>query len=211
MIKKSILAGVLIALAMTMYAKIGNASPYDGDVHTLMAILYKPIAAGIFAFALTYIKEQGLPLFTGKAGTDFSKKDLFLKVLPSNLLGCFIVTFPLIFTESGYEKNFQLIINGLTNDEFYAVFIKAIFCGALMRIACNSKSIYVTIGCVFAFLMSGFYHCIALSAAFFGAIGESFDGMAIPWILIAVIGNWVGAFGVSYFKCEKWTIKGKSE
>jgi formate/nitrite transporter FocA (FNT family) len=191
-IKRSILAGAIIAMAMTMYC-----ATVVVDIYTKLA------GAAVFAFALTYVKEQGLPLFTGKAGTDFPQKHLWGIVLPFNCLGSFLVTFPLGFC--GYADNFKIIEQSAAGDTIPNMLIKAIFCGALMRIACSSKSGYVTMGCVFAFLASGFYHSIALSGALFGSIGNStlseynIKG-AIILLTVACIGNVIGAYFVTFFK-----------
>ncbi|MDR0918765.1 MAG: formate/nitrite transporter family protein [Oscillospiraceae bacterium] len=201
MFKRSILAGLMIALAMVLYTKTLTLS------NTFGSDLYKMAGAVIFAFALTYVKEQGLPLFTGKTGTDFSQKALWAVVLPFNLIGSALIAIPATFC--GY-KDFEILYNATVNDTPENMLFKAILCGALMRVACSSSSVYVTIGCVFAFLMSGFYHSIALSAVYFANLCTNADfnlGRYSMLIAIAVVGNFLGGCLITFLKDEKLVFK----
>lgn len=217
MFYNSILAGICIGLAMVMYV---NLCILITEYNYL--ILPKIAGAGFFAFALCYIKEQSLPLFTGRAGTPFPLKHLFGIVLPGNLIGTFIIGISCYFIDTDWI--FCDLLDAPLNDNAITTAFKAILCGALMRIACDSKSIYVTVGCVFAFLISGFYHSIALSVSIFGTVLETVSGGSDPYpyitsnellaltaaIIVIIIGNLLGAYLITFLKEGKINVKSDS-
>lgn len=206
MFLNSILAGICIGLAMVMYA---NLCIVITDYNNYL-ILPKIAGAGFFAFALCYIKEQSLPLFTGRAGTPFPLKQLFGIVLPGNLIGTFIIGISCYFMNMDWI--FFDFLNATLNYNPITVIIKAILCGILMRVACDSKSIYVTVGCIFTFLMSGLYHSIALSVSIFGTLIDTISDSRNPFVtssellalivtlIIVIIGNWLGAYLAALLK-----------
>ena len=136
------IAGVLISIAMFFFGSVDN----------------KLFGAAVFGFALLFIKEQGFALFTGRAGT--GTKGTWYKTLPLNLIGVAIVAFALmsLCPEGLYITAFKI-----TSDSMINLIIKGIMCGALMRVACSTKEKLITLGCVIVFLISGFYHSIAVS------------------------------------------------
>jgi hypothetical protein len=136
------IAGVLISIAMFFFGTVEN----------------KLFGAAVFSFALLFIKEQGFALFTGRAGTGI--KGTWYKTLPLNLIGVAAVAFALMPLCS---ESFYIIAYKITSDSILNIVIKGLVCGALMRVACTTKEKLITIGCVIAFLISGFYHSIAVS------------------------------------------------
>lgn len=68
------------------------------------------------------------------------------------------------------------------------VFLQAVLCGILMTMATRvSSPKYVTIGCVAAFILAGFNHCIADSFYFAACLPES-----IPYLVLITAGNTLG-------------------
>lgn len=68
------------------------------------------------------------------------------------------------------------------------VLLGAVLCGILMTMATRASSPkYVTIGCVAAFILAGFNHCIADSFYFAACLPRS-----IPYLLLITAGNTLG-------------------
>lgn len=170
--KKSIMAGILISMG----------------VCALLNSQYSYLAMILFAFGLYTICKYQLDLFTGKCGYVINAvtwkdcvKILFINLLVAYICGLFIAT-PEI-TE--YAKQ---IVSKWNISILYMV--KSIFCGMIMFIAVETYKKGSLLGIFFGvplFIICGFQHCIANAAIMGAAITIS------PVIIIAIIGNWIGA------------------
>lgn len=186
--KKSILAGLLIAIA-------GYANLIVGGIP----------GACIFAFGLLSICALGLNLFTGKAGscdftihyTENSPFYLFLDIFCINIFAVIFAGIILPYNQKAAET-VAIIIQDRVTCPLYVAFIKAIFCGLIMEIAVyiykNNKSYLGILFGVPLFILCGFYHCIA--DMFYMAYDASINKILYiecygTW-LISVIGNFVG-------------------
>lgn len=186
--KKSILAGLLIAIA-------GYANLIVGGIP----------GACIFAFGLFSICAMRLNLYTGKAGScDFtfhykenSISHLFLTVFCINILAVFLAGIILPYNSKAAEAA-ALIIQNRVTCPLHIAFIKAIFCGIIMEIAVyifkTTKNYLGVVYGVPLFILCGFYHCIA--DMFYIAYDISINKIIYidcwtTW-LISVIGNFVG-------------------
>ena len=173
----SILAGILISIGGLVYL---NVQGVYGSV--------------LFSFGLITIIYYKLRLFTGKAG--FFKLislsewfDLFL-ILLGNLVGCMILAY--IIGEHDMASNLldDRITDGQTNN-----FLKAIGCGFIMTLIVNAGRLGNYLMVVFgvaAFILCGFYHCIADAYYMFSAESYLRDLYILDYYPLVVLGNLVG-------------------
>lgn len=170
-LNKSILGGIAIGLGCWIFLMIEN-----------------PIAAALlFSCGLLAVRLYKLNLFTGKTQYlwrhQFSIKD-YLVTLLGNLIGITLIVF--CSNLIGTEKVQAIAINKATQS-IPVTLSKGIGCGMLMSLAtCSTSPLWLSSGCVLAFILAGFNHCIA--DFFYLLAGQQFT---INW-LFTVIGNIIG-------------------
>ncbi|MDR1017812.1 MAG: formate/nitrite transporter family protein [Lachnospiraceae bacterium] len=180
-IRKSILAGFMISMGGTAFLFQEN----------------KLIGSCLFTIGLFAIVFFSLSLFTGKIGTINKTNwvDILLTLI-FNFLGTFIFGYFIyvLYYDKIAIKAIALVSSKATLPMPFT-FFSAICCGILMYIAVlgykegNHPVISVALP-VIVFINCGFDHCIA-NAFYFAAGG--FNPKFIPYLLVAIAGNTVGA------------------
>jgi formate/nitrite transporter FocA (FNT family) len=183
-LKKSISAGILIGFAGFIYLNVGGV-----------------LGSLLFSIGLILVCKFGLNLYTGKAGSvkldilDWHVNLLGLgKILVGNIIGTIIVS---IFTHNLIDPS--QIISVRSQSDIYTAFILGIGCGVLMEFAVwgwkNAESkiegMIIIMMCVTAFIMSGFYHCIADSYYYACSVING-NGMSLGVYLVTILGNFLG-------------------
>ncbi len=149
----TILAGMMISLGCILYLNIGG-----------------PLGAFCFAIGLMSVVLYQFRLFTGKAGLLATKEITPLdltKVWIGNLIGVFVMVLICSFLPNHdvLLERCQMIMASREAVGFLGSFILAIPCGILMYMAVsapnNPMRLFYICMCVVAFILGGFYHCIA--------------------------------------------------
>lgn len=170
--RKSIAAGVLIAMAAYLYV-------LQTDV----------IGAALFGFGLCMVCLFELDLFTGKIGYFGALNLPYLKILLGNLIGCALVCLALRVNPAGIESAIA-IAEKKAALSWSAALVNGFFCGVLMYVAVASWKKGLRSGCflcVTVFILCRFEHSIA-----------DFSYMALAWVwsvnlIWIVLGNALGA------------------
>lgn len=167
---KSILAGIFVGLAATVYLKVGGV-----------------VGAILFAFGLLCVVHFKTPLFTGQAGFVQDIKDLrnLLYIIIGNIIGCFLVS---LLPITGIDAT--SIIESRISSGYFNCFLLAIGCGFIMTIivkAARDGNIIPLLFGIPVFILIGFYHSIA-------DIFYIFESSIVDYIeyICIVIGNFVG-------------------
>ena len=196
LISKSILAGLLISLAGIVYLNCPE----------------KIVGALLFSLGLISVILLEANLFTGKIGYVNSKQSILesLLILVFNLVAAAIVG--LIYRcGSGAAASIAESKLLVFSESWWLTGLKAIGCGAAIYLAVEgykkSKSLIPTILGVMVFILAGWNHCIA--DCFYMAAGSS-SALAIPYLLVVIVGNSIGSLlirllqrGVSTDKKDK--------
>ena len=175
LITKSVLAGVLIALAGILYVN----SPS------------KEIGAILFSIGLISVILLEANLFTGKVGYVNSKQDVFdLSImLLFNLVSAFLVG--LIYRSGNGSISIMEI---KVEKDLWKVFLDSIGCGMLIYLAVElykkTKSLIPVILGVVAFILAGFEHCVA-NMFYIGA--SELKLIYFGYSLIYIVGNAIGS------------------
>ena len=170
-LQKSIYGGLAIGLGCWLFLTIKNSI----------------LGALLFSCGLLAVRIYKLNLFTGKTQFLWDHQFLirdYLITLIGNLIGImFIVCFSgLIGTEQ-----VQIVAKSKAMQSVMVALIKGIGCGMLMSLATYPDSpLWLSAGCVLAFILAGFNHCIA--DFFYLLAGQHFT---INWFF-TVIGNIIG-------------------
>ena len=178
LITKSVLAGVLIALAGLIYLKVDN----------------KIIGSFLFSLGLYAVLEYQGKLFTGMIGNVNSKQTALDCVLALifNLLA--VICIGLIVRLTLGEN---LVFDTIVSQSWYQVLIKSCVCGCLIHLACtiykSTKNPLIIVLCVMAFILSGSLHSIA--CGFYLTLGN-ISWKAVLYFFIIIIGNSIGALGI---------------
>jgi len=175
-IYKSILAGILIALAGVIYLNCEN----------------KIIGSMLFSIGLIAVILLQANLYTGKIGyvvdNTVKLKDCLI-ILFINLLSAFIVG--IIYK---YCVGTSQAIVSRYDKSYSRLLLDGVLCGALIYIAVEgykvTKNILVVILAVMAFILSGSEHCIA-DAFYYGC--SDFDVKGLLVLLFVIIGNSFGS------------------
>ena len=179
-LKKSILAGICIAIGSLVYLN------YQG-----------PIGAILFATGLFSILLLNLNLYTGKIGYINSFKELLTMglIILGNFIGCCIMfAFP-------YSATAEMIIGLKMFSPIYLIFVKSFLCGILIYIAVEGykKKIYlITLLSIPTFILIGAEHSIANICFFIAARYFSFE--AFVFFIIVIIGNALGSICIHRWK-----------
>jgi len=192
---KSILAGVLIALAGAIYLVFTNNPNIPVD-HQFFANV-----AGAFLFSIGLIAVIALKanLYTGKIGyVDTKNKALrAFWMLLINLGIAFLIG--LLFRGANVQE-FAPMASRLAKP-WYKMFFDGFGCGVLIYLAVElynkTKSFLPVILCVMAFILSGAEHCIA-DAFYYGAGQLTWQGLG--YLGLAVLGNTVGSIAIHWLQ-----------
>ena len=172
---KSILAGVLIALAGIFYVNCEN----------------KYIGAFLFSLGLISVVFLEAKLFTGVIGYCNSKKSFrdAAVILLFNVISAFVVG--LIYRAGNGSIS---IMENIINRSPLRVFLESIGCGICIYLSVElykkSKSIFPLVLGVMAFILAGFTHCIAISF-YIGA--SELKLIHFGYLLICIVGNSIGS------------------
>ena len=183
LIKKSAAASLLIGLGDFALLKLGE-----------------PLGPIIFAFGLLGVCYLGLNLFTGKCGFLFEDKlkprDLLI-ILAANLVFGYLIG--LIFRAADPFVVDAAVDKVLGWEFTFAFFVRSLLCGIIMYLAVKMYKKGTPVGIVFGiplFIFCGFQHCIA-NVITLGVAAE------FSWTLIlAILGNFLGAIFMSYISTE---------
>lgn len=171
MIKKSILASILIGFGVAALLFLGN-----------------PLGPVLFAFGLMSVCYLQANLYTGKAGYYWKdKKAELAKILIINLAAGYIFGLLLGYSSPQLIPVAQETIASWTfSIEF---FIRSVFCGMIMYICVELFKRGTLVGVLYGvplFIFCKFPHCIANIITL---------GVTMTWdwsIILAIIGNFVG-------------------
>jgi len=184
LLKKSAAAALLIALGDYVLLKLGN-----------------PLGPFLFALGLLGVCYLGANLFTGKCGFLFEDKldplDLII-ILLANLLAGWL--FGLFFSFLDPEVASAAAGKVASWDFSFTFFGKSLLCGVVMYVAVKMYKAGTPLGILFGiplFIFCSFQHCIANVIT----LGVA---RAFSWtLLLAILGNFLGAIGASYLICSK--------
>ena len=196
LIVKSILAGLLISLAGIVYLNCPE----------------KIVGSLLFSLGLISVILLEANLFTGKIGYVNSKQSILdsLLILVFNLVAATIVG---LIYRCGSDAATPIVESKLLvfSETWWLTGLKSIGCGAAIYLAVEgykkSKSLIPVILGVMVFILAGWNHCIA--DCFYMAAGSS-SALAIPYLLVVIVGNSIGSLlirllqlGVSTDKKDK--------
>lgn len=176
LITKSILAGVLIALAGIIYLNCSD----------------KVVGSFLFSFGLCLVVILEANLYTGKVGYIKSVDDLsevvFMLIL--NLISAFLVG--LLSGMGPMHDSAAAIVTTKLETEWWITLLKSIGCGICIYGAVEgykkTKSFIPVILGVMCFILAGFNHVVAdafyIGAARFGSL---------QYLLLVAVGNAIGS------------------
>ena len=179
LITKSILAGLLIALAGITY----------------LNCLDKTVGSLLFSLGLISVILLEAKLFTGVIGYINSKRSILdsLVILIFNLVTAIVVG----FIYRGSSDAAVMIAESkllVFSETWWLIFLKAIGCGAAIYLSVESykqsKSLIPVILGVMTFILAGWNHCIA--DCFYMAAGAT-DLLALLYLLVVIVGNSIGS------------------
>ena len=191
-ILKSILAGVLIALAGVVYLSCTD----------------KVVGSFLFSFGLCLVIILEANLYTGKVGYVNSKQDVFelVLILIFNIVGAFVVG--LLCRETYINDPVEIVTTKIQTDLF-STLLKSIGCGICIYGAVEgykkTKSFIPVILGVMCFILAGFNHVVAdafyIGVAIFSAELNFASGIMLmlsltAYLFLVAIGNAIGSISV---------------
>lgn len=180
-ILKSILAGVLIALAGVVYLSCTD----------------KVVGSFLFSFGLCLVILLEANLYTGKVGYVNSKKDVFdlAIMLILNLVSAFLVG--LIAKTGSLHDSANSVVSAKLDvfyDTWWITLLKSIGCGICIYGSVEgykkTKSFIPVILGVMCFILAGFNHVVA-DAFYIGA--ARFYWINLVYLLLVAVGNAIGS------------------
>lgn len=192
---KSILAGVLIALAGGTYL---SCSAFISN-HDLAKI----VGSFLFSIGLIAVLVLEANLFTGKVGyiDNWHKFGLACACLVYNLLVAFLIGMLYRGVNSSAAIGPFAPESARLLKPWYKMLADGFGCGALIYLAVElyrrTKNVIPVIICVMAFILSGAEHCIA-DAFYLGASTLSWKAFGYLWL--AVAGNSAGAVALHWLQ-----------
>ena len=180
-ILKSILAGVLIALAGIVYLSCTD----------------KVVGSFLFSFGLCLVIILEANLYTGKVGYVNSKRDVFdlAIMLGVNLLSAFLVG--LIAKTGSLHDSADAVVSAKLDvfyDTWWITLLKSIGCGICIYGSVEgykkTKSFIPVILGVMCFILAGFNHVVA-DAFYIGA--ARFYWINLVYLLLVAVGNAIGS------------------
>ena len=180
-ILKSILAGVLIALAGIVYLSCTD----------------RVVGSFLFSFGLCLVILLEANLYTGKVGYVNSKRDVFdlAIMLILNLVSAFLVGL-IAKTGSMYDSANAVVSAklGVFYDTWWITLLKSIGCGICIYGSVEgykkTKSFIPVILGVMCFILAGFNHVVA-DAFYIGA--ARFYWINLVYLLLVAVGNAIGS------------------
>lgn len=192
---RSILAGVAISIGGIIYALLHDD--------------YYIVSAALFSVGILLVLEFNLYLFTSyvpknRVNFSFFKYSLnCLIVFLGNFVGCALTAVFMMGTRI-YSTLDEVITHALEvkmSDTYLGLFLFSILCGII--IACISKAktyknnvLFIVI-LITTFIVCGFDHVVA-NSFYLIVTGEILSLSAIPFILINLLGNFVGGYIFSF-------------
>ena len=181
-ILKSILAGVLIALAGWAFLQIDS----------------KTVGSLVFGVGLVAVIILQANLYTGKIGYLNNKNKIIglLIMLITNSIVAFLIglLYKTIIRPS-------IIMDAKLDKTWYRVFVDGIGCGACIYIAVEgykqTKSFVPVILGVMTFILAGFEHCVA-DAFYYGASELTWKGLG--YIGLIILGNTLGSLLIRFLQ-----------
>jgi formate/nitrite transporter FocA (FNT family) len=177
----AVLAGICIAIAGTVFLRIGGLA-----------------GAVLFAFGLITVVYYGLKLYTGTAGFIRRKGDwtMLTVVLLGNIIGCLLMAWLISYAQPDCVEPAAKILAGRLAKGPLACFLLAIGCGFIMTTAVEfarkGKMLPLLLG-VPVFILCGFAHSIADAFYFLVSPNEVLMSCEVLTIYICeVLGNFVG-------------------
>lgn len=196
MIKKiiaSVLAGIAISIGATIYILCSN----------------KIMGACLFAIGILMVMEFKFLLYTGYIPTQRETqtlKDYLINstiVFFGNVLGAFFTAMLLRLTrlKESLLIGCENICAVKLGDNLLSIFILAIFCGiiiaAIVKADNLKKQVIYVIAMIAVFILSSFEHVVA-NAFYLSFTFDLFSLNGILFMLINVLGNFLGGFAFSY-------------
>ena len=180
-ILKSILAGVLIALAGIVYLSCTD----------------RVVGSFLFSFGLCLVILLEANLYTGKVGYVNSKRDVFdlAIMLILNLVSAFLVG--LIAKTGSMHDSANAVVSaklGVFYDTWWITLLKSIGCGICIYGSVEgykkTKSFIPVILGVMCFILAGFNHVVA-DAFYIGA--ARFYWINLVYLFLVAVGNAIGS------------------
>ena len=177
LLKKSILAGILIGLSGFAFLSVEN----------------KIVGSILFSFGLISIVLLGQKLYTGVIGyAKWSEWSSMIIILIGNFIGSALMG---IICSPFVNLLSKCVITSKLNITISNMFIKSIICGMLIYLAVelykHKQNLLCLILPVVIFILSGAEHCIVNIFYCFASL--NFDIRMIYFILICIIGNSIGS------------------
>ncbi len=201
---------------------------FSGIIITIAAIAYltieeKIVGAFIFNIALCTIVTYELNLYTGKIGyilengLDYVKKMIIITI--GNIMGTVLTALLALQTRNGEAlmEKAKYYADIKLGDDIVSILILSIFCGILMYIGVHGykhikheiAKYLVMILCVMTFILAGFEHSIANTVYF--TLAGSWSVTAVGYLALMLLGNAIGAIGVSLLNKEYKDLKEKKK
>ena len=179
-IKKSILAGILIGLGVI--------------INTQMQVPI--IGPTLFSFGLLVIINMQFQLYTGKIGFSTSIKDFpyLSTVLFFNLIGIAATVGLYVLANNGFIPLISAAATTKFSKSILTLFINAIFCGMLIHFAVKNKIHLFTVFAIMIFILIGAEHCIAD----FPYLLFNFSFMNLLKFIFIIIGNSLGSILIEW-------------
>ncbi|NLK12646.1 MAG: formate/nitrite transporter family protein [Candidatus Phytoplasma sp.] len=187
-LSKAVLAGIVIAIAGTIYLTVDN----------------KVIGSFLFGFGLLVVVSNKLNLFTGKVGYVIDKKpsyliDIFIIII-GNLLGVLLIA--LMVNLGGLTHVRASAISSVDlklSKNLLESFALSIGCGMMMYLGVDGYyknkndfgKVVVVLLAVMIFILAKFEHSIA-NMFYFTAAGQ-WSFKSIIYLIVMLLGNGVGA------------------
>lgn len=185
---KAVIAGIFVGIGGILYV-----SSQD-----------KLVGSILFSFALILIVSKGYNLFTGKVGYLLPYEKGHLKLVGLTLVGniigvLFTSSLFLLSGKTAAINQAESLMMYKLDQEWYQVFVLAIFCGFMMYLAVDSyhkiknqgAALAVVIFSVCIFIIAGFEHSIADMVYIF--LSKSFTLETLLFFIIVLLGNLTGS------------------
>lgn len=193
---KSLLAGVLIALAGGIYLSVAGTGFVPAGTEKLLGSF-------LFSIGLIGVLVLDANLFTGKIGyvDSWHKFGLACACLVYNVLAAFLIG--LLYRGLNHSAAIGPFAPGSFRfgKEWYEVLRDGWGCGVLIYLAVElyrrTRNFIPVIICVMAFILSGTEHSIA-DAFFLGA--SQLTGKAFGYLGLVIVGNALGAIAMHWLQ-----------
>ena len=178
--EQSVRAGAFIALGCILYLLAPNPI----------------VGALLFSLGLLSVRLTQSYLFTGQVHKviEGDRKWWQLPLMwIANLIGVLLVIafIPLLGNMTNLLSDAKCMGLDKLSIDYMELWVRAICCGALMTMATRKDTpMWITSGCVMAFVLSGFNHCIA--DTFYYIASEEPIWVWLPDLLVVTAGNTIG-------------------